>query len=622
MSAATSRLLGAPEAKDFAASEAPIEQVTVYKSRAEVTRRLRTELLVGNFDVSLVGLPSTVVEDSLRVEGTGSMTILQVSYTTDYSTELVGDDTTLERELKKLALQDELQQLQQKDLALKQARDRVANVMGLVGTYSQNMASASSDEDKPRPTTGLEAFEAVVSFVAKKSEEADEEYNRIDRERADLHKEILGLKERLNLLSHSPKTKGYIRKATVSLEVTDAHPLELVFRYVVTGAQWLPSYDLRVETGDNRVALTYYGTVQQTTGEDWNAASLTLSTAEPSISGTPPALRPQSVGYPKPLPPPAPMPYGGSYRSSAPKKKMSKAFGRSRAREEEEEGECDGELFAADMVMAGAPMMQSAMAPPPPPPAAVATAGVMGGGQSMGSIAYEIKRPSTVGCDGTPKRLTVGILNLQAEVTHYVVPSVTEAAYLRATLLNVTDYHILSSPDVSIFFGNSFVSRTNLRSVAPGESFDLFLGKDPACRVTRLPDRVTTGKKSILGFSKTTSIVYQHNTVLVNSKAVPMTIALVEALPRSRDEGVKVTLKVPKEEDVLEVQAGSDDTAVEMALERIKRLAPEGVARAFIKNKDTNTLVSALCLAEHQELQVPFEYAIDHPADKAIEFGS
>jgi hypothetical protein len=49
--------------------------------------------------------------------------------------------------------------------------------------------------------------------------------------------------------------------------------------------------------------------------------------------------------------------------------------------------------------------------------------------------------------------------------------------------VNVTDYLLLASDDVSIFFDNRFVTKTALRSVSPGESFDVFLGIDPAVKV-------------------------------------------------------------------------------------------------------------------------------------------
>ena len=48
---------------------------------------------------------------------------------------------------------------------------------------------------------------------------------------------------------------------------------------------------------------------------------------------------------------------------------------------------------------------------------------------------------------------------------------------------NCNNYLLLASSNVSIFFVKGFVAKTNLRSVPPGESFQMFLGVDPAVKV-------------------------------------------------------------------------------------------------------------------------------------------
>lgn len=57
------------------------------------------------------------------------------------------------------------------------------------------------------------------------------------------------------------------------------------------------------------------------------------------------------------------------------------------------------------------------------------------------------------------------------------------AAYPATQATNDTDYLLLASEDVSVFFDNSFVTKTGLATVSPGESFQAFLGTDPAVKV-------------------------------------------------------------------------------------------------------------------------------------------
>ena len=53
----------------------------------------------------------------------------------------------------------------------------------------------------------------------------------------------------------------------------------------VTPADWSPCYDIRVSSKEKDMELTYYGTVKQDTGEDWNHARISLSTSHPMVGG-------------------------------------------------------------------------------------------------------------------------------------------------------------------------------------------------------------------------------------------------------------------------------------------------------------------------------------------------
>jgi hypothetical protein len=54
-----------------------------------------------------------------------------------------------------------------------------------------------------------------------------------------------------------------------------------------------------------------------------------------------------------------------------------------------------------------------------------------GSGGSLGAVAYQIAARASVKSDRSMQKLTIGVLELAAEVTHYVVPSLEAAAYLK-----------------------------------------------------------------------------------------------------------------------------------------------------------------------------------------------
>ncbi|HEY0093401.1 MAG TPA: mucoidy inhibitor MuiA family protein [Archangium sp.] len=62
------------------------------------------------------------------------------------------------------------------------------------------------------------------------------------------------------------------------------------------GARWFPAYELRLEPEANRVQVAFSGRVSQQTGEDWEDAALTLSTAIPATATTAPELPTWKIG--------------------------------------------------------------------------------------------------------------------------------------------------------------------------------------------------------------------------------------------------------------------------------------------------------------------------------------
>ena len=55
----------------------------------------------------------------------------------------------------------------------------------------------------------------------------------------------------------------------ILLTVKEGGEIILKVSYVVSNASWTPKYDLRVSSAERSMAVSYFGMVQQNTGEDW-----------------------------------------------------------------------------------------------------------------------------------------------------------------------------------------------------------------------------------------------------------------------------------------------------------------------------------------------------------------
>jgi hypothetical protein len=71
--------------------------------------------------------------------------------------------------------------------------------------------------------------------------------------------------------------------------------LELELLYVVTDASWHAAYDLRAESNDSGLDLTYYGVIINHSLDDWRDVPMSLSTAQPAIGSAPPHLPTKQV---------------------------------------------------------------------------------------------------------------------------------------------------------------------------------------------------------------------------------------------------------------------------------------------------------------------------------------
>lgn len=55
----------------------------------------------------------------------------------------------------------------------------------------------------------------------------------------------------------------------ILLSVKEAADIQLLVSYVVSNAGWKPKYDLRVSSKERTMQMSYFGMVEQSTGEDW-----------------------------------------------------------------------------------------------------------------------------------------------------------------------------------------------------------------------------------------------------------------------------------------------------------------------------------------------------------------
>ncbi|CBN77798.1 conserved unknown protein [Ectocarpus siliculosus] len=627
----------APKAVSFSSSDAPIQAVTVFrKGKAEVTRIINfsSPSSLGRHEVELADLPRSFIDQtSVRVTGSGHCTILNVSYSEEpptLPTQEERDAAKARGEKRKQDIQrltNELTILSQqcsRNVQLRWYADRFA-MTTTAGGSANAAATPGVSNDGPGPK--VEDVGKALDWWTTRAVQTDAEQHRLELERQRLTEAIAELQKPSSASNVAASAGNVAAMATkkpgrilITVDVQELGNIELEVKYMTRGASWSPSYDLRVDTQTDSVSCTYYGMVTQSTSEDWQGVSLRLSTAEPTVHGTPPALGSKTLCI-KTVQKPEPSSHARSRRRAG----LRTGAGM------EELVPMQARFHAASGAGgAGGGHGGSASVPPPPPRAIPATAQVEGGGRFLGAVSFAVEAPADIKSNGQMKKLTVGELQLSVEVTHYIVPAKAPAAYLQAKATNNTDYLLLASNNVSIFFDNSFVTKTSLSSVSPGESFQTFLGIDPAVKITVAPPRKTSTKRGII--SKSNHVTHTHSTLISNTKKVPVTCVVVDAMPRSTDDVIKVTLKEPLPASVSECEAITDDSLVSVALEMYgggegninnntqrPPATPAGSLVTGVMKSPSNHLAWVGKIAPQGGVSIPLKYTVEWPFEKEIE---
>lgn len=267
-----------------------------------------------------------------------------------------------------------------------------------------------------------------------------------------------------------------------------AGELDLELTYVVDGASWSTAYDARL-AGDT-VAWTWFGMVVQSTGEDWPACELTLSTARPAVSEGVPELDPWWVDVRPPVMPMAAMPMAGTATAAVTERAVARKA-----------------VLGVEAVAV----------------------------ETTVSASWRLARPIAVPGDGTPHRTTVTTFDLPARLDHVTAPALGPDAHLRATVTN-TDRTLLGGP-VSTFLDDAFVGATAIEQTAPGGEIELELGVDDRVTVEReLLER--TAHKARFGSNR--GAVERWAITVTNGRSAPARVTVRDRVPVSRSADVKV----------------------------------------------------------------------------------
>jgi uncharacterized protein (TIGR02231 family) len=462
-----------------------ITNVTLYRNRAAITRTAILELDTGGYTIFFKDLPSVAYLDSVQASVSGNASLLAVD--TSNKPTLI-DNSKL--------VTDIVAQIEKAEAELINANSEGNAINLQIELLKTLLEKASNDK---APPVELELFNEQITFAGNRMQDLSAKQFENSNEIRKIKELLINLKQQKHNISIGAKNQI---DAIVDIGVAVPCKVEVRLTYLVRSASWTPAYSIHAKTDGNAISIDYEAELNQKTGENWTDVSLTLSTAQPQQSITPPMPSPLYVDVYQP-PQPTSAPRLPNFETKSDSALLERSASRGTSVE-----------------------------------LASAAAAVVGDGPA---VSFVLPRTVTIPSDVTESQ-TTSIASIESSAEQYLiaVPMLTDRVFVRSEVTNKSDF-ILLPGKASIFHGGDYVGKTTLKTITPNETFPLDLGIETSVTAARTLVEKETSSTGLFGSGKQTSYNYQIE--ISNGNDTEIDIHVYDRIPVSQNEEIEVVLK-------------------------------------------------------------------------------
>ncbi len=477
-----------------------ITEVTVFPDRARVIRTVTKSLLPGDYILVFEKLPADTDQNSIQVSGKGAATLKEVNAKeVRYSKIPVEKINQLLQ--KEKALEEQEEALEDREEQIEKEKEFLDNITKKLTGVTQKSEPANLDPDK---------WMKLVAFYSSKLKSLDEELRTIEKQKKELEEKKQQVQWEKYGINELKEKKRFQVKAKVT--VKKQGPITLKLAYMVDGPQWVPVYEMHVDSQKKRMKIKYNAFLKQNTGEDWRGVRLKLSTAQPSFGAKHPDLQAWYIAFRSPKKPEKPTP-GVNIRTSSTTSNMYSVDGVNLSSLKSEPGaeeEIEEEIASVE---AGAT-----------------------------SVVFAIEGRSTIKSSRSKHKVNIGSHNFPVHFRYSTVPKLKPYAYLKAKAVNNSPYPMLPG-ESTIFLDNTYVTKSHMKKMAIGQEFWTFLGVDEGISVDyKILDPFRQNKGV---FKKKNVLVYKRFITIKYHKKTQEELVVWDHMPMSKDEAIKVELVEP-----------------------------------------------------------------------------
>lgn len=487
-----------------------ISKVTVYSQGAQIYRKANYSVGKGVTEVIIDGVSKNIDNNSLQVNATGSVIILDTKYAIFYPEKktVTLEGLSLQTRRKILALEDSIYNT---NYDLRELQDEIDVYQATKNILANN--GAIRGQGKVNDSIGL--LKDAIEYYTKKMMEVNKNLQVLNRKKVKVNKTKAGMNERLKLLrnaesnNNGAKPKGPTYRITITLKANASASGKIDVSYLVSNAGWTPLYDLRSEVASSKINLNYKAKVYQNTGIDWEDVRLNISTNNPYQNKTKPVLHPWYLDFNNYRTQTVTGNTRGSYKKDLKQKAESMGYDSDAAPapayEVAEEQSIRSDEFTQTI-------------------------------ENMISAEFKIDLPYSIKSNGQEHMVLVKNVDLEANYKYYTVPKYDKSVYLVAQLSKLAELQLVPAK-ANIFFDGTYMGETYLDPTTMDDTLNLSLGKDPNIIVKRTLLKKEC-KEKIVGQKNERTFAYSIEVKNLKSRTIKLVVQ--DQIPITQNADIEI----------------------------------------------------------------------------------
>ncbi len=452
-----------------------ISEVIVYTQGAQIEREAQLKVATGSHKILISDLSPFIRASTIQVEGDRNITILSVKHMKDY----LGN---LEDSEEKKALIEQIEKLKG-DKVLEETNISILNEEKEFLKANRYIGGKDETLDPQKFKDFDEYFRYRMREISLEVLNRQKSIQNIDQELAKLQNQLNQIQGRNNLPVGQIEVKVHSKGSGG----------KLTLRYQVDNAGWYPSYDLRFNSKNEPLQLSFKANVKQGTGVDWDGVKLSVSTAKTEVNAAIPELYPYYLDFYDPTP---------YLRQSRKQKSMAPA------------------AFGA------APEM--ALEADDYEPVVVINKHV--------AVEFSISGRQNIPSENKYEVLHMKEESVKAGFEHQCVPKLSPHVYLVGKISDWYDLNLMDG-EVNIFMQNSFVGKSFVNTAQFNDTIDVSFGVDRKVFVKRELDKDYSSETLIGGNKK---VIKAYTISSHNQKLESITLKIFDQIPVSKNKEIQV----------------------------------------------------------------------------------